>query len=174
METLRLLSLLCPDVPGVRPLFERAERRLSGLCYGRVCPTGECACASISVLRYRTARGAGESVAMGIRGIEVLRQARVGEGKWRCFPFNYTLLWLAEPPAGLDERAHSELSYARDRCKRLLSRMRAGASGKPFGQVRAKILQDALARVGGTTGVQSAMFEMDGIGVLRAAPLAMV
>ena len=111
---------------------------------------------------------------MGARGLEVLRQARVGEGQWRCFPFYYTLLWLTELPAGLDERTHSELSYARDRCKRLLSRMRAEASGKPSEQVRAKILQDVLARVGETTGVQSAMFEMDGTGVLRAVPLAMV
>jgi hypothetical protein len=160
METLRLLALLRPDVPEVRCLFERTERRLSGVCYGRVCPRGECAYASISVLRYHTARGAERSAGMIERGLEALRQARIGEGRWRRFPFYYALLWLAELPDGLDERTHAELSYARDRCQRLLSRMQSGVSAEPFEEVRVKILQDALARIGETAGVQGALFEV--------------
>lgn len=82
------------------------------------------------------------------RGLEALRQARIGDGTWRYFPFYYTLLWLVELPDGLDEHVRAELSYARDRCKRLLSRILPRTSGDPFEQVRAKIVGDALARGG--------------------------
>jgi hypothetical protein len=146
METLRLLALLQPDEPQVQSLFEIAEQRLSGVCYGSVCTTGECAHASISVLRYRTARGAARSAGMIARGLETLCRARTGEGKWRHFPFYYTLLWLTELPTGPDEHAHAELSYARDRCERLLSRTKSRETGKPYEQMRAKILRDALVR----------------------------
>jgi hypothetical protein len=172
METLRLLALLRPDDVEVRLLFERAERRLSGVCYGRVCPVGECAHASISVLRYHAARDAARSAGMIARGLETLRQARIGEGQWRYFPFYYTLLWLTELPEGLDERAHAELSYAQDRCRWLLSRSRPGTSGEPFEEVRAKILRDALARGGGTAYAQSPMYETNGAGILQTISLA--
>ena len=153
METLRLLALLQPEAPEVRLLFEMAERRLSDVCYGRVCSKGECAHASISVLRYHTARGAGNSAGMIVRGLDALRQDRTGKGHWHTFPFYYTLLWLTElhdgaVENGLGESAHTELSYARGRCERLLPRTRDGLPEKPFDRVRAKILHDALVRVG--------------------------
>jgi hypothetical protein len=159
METLRLLALPQPDAPEVRPLEQRADLRLSGVCYGRVCPVGECAHASISVLRYHAARGAERSAGVIAWGLEALWQARIGEGKWRHFPFYYALLWLTDLPGGFDERVQADLSYAQEPCQRLLSRMQARASGKPFEQVRAKILQDALARTGETAGAQGAIFE---------------
>ena len=166
METLRLLALLQPDAPEVQRLFEMAERRLSGVCFGRVCSKGECAHASLSVLRYHTARGVERGARMIVRGLEALRQDRVGEGKWRCFPFYYALLWLVELPDSLpydelDECVRAELLYARDRCGRLLSRLKPRASGKPFDRVRSKILQDALIRVARTAATQGVMFEVD-------------
>ena len=106
------------------------------------------------------------------RGLEALRQARTGDGQWRYFPFFYTLLWLVELPDGLDGRVRVELSYARPRCKRLLSRTPPRTSGDPFEQVRAKILRDALARGGETVYAQSPMFEKNGIGILETASLA--
>jgi hypothetical protein len=154
METLRLLALLQPDTPKVNRLFERAERRLSGVCYGRVCSKGECAHASISVLRYHTARDVEKGAAVIARGLEVLYQDRAGEGAWRSFPFYYTLLWLAELHGEHSERARAELSYARGRCERLLSRIRPGIPGKPFDRARERILRDALVRVGGTAGAR--------------------
>jgi hypothetical protein len=154
METLRLLALLQPDAPEGNRLFERVEWRLSGVCYGRVCSKGECAHASLSVLRYYTARGSEKGAAMIGRGLEALHQDRAGEGRWRSFPFYYTLLWLAELHGERGERAHAELSYARGRCERLLSRIRPGISAKPFDRVRERILRDALARVGGSAGGQ--------------------
>jgi hypothetical protein len=171
METLRLLALLQPDAAEVRQLFEMAERRLSGVCYGRVCSKGECAHASISVLRYHTARGVERGAGMIVRGLEALREERIGEGKWQTFPFYYTLLWLAELPDGLDERVRAEISYAQGRCERLLSTMKRGTSGKPFEQVRGKILQDALARAGGTAVAQGVMFEVDGAGSNDSSPV---
>lgn len=169
METLRLLALIQPNAPPVRRLFGMAERRLSGVCYGSICATGECAHASISVLRYHTARGAERSAGLIARCLEALHRDRAGEGRWRTFPFYYTLLWLVELPDGLDGRAHAELSYARERCERLLSRTKPGASGKPFDRVRDKILHDVLARVGGTAHAQGDVSDVDGTGVLRAA-----
>jgi hypothetical protein len=173
METLRLLALIQPHAPQVQRLFQAAERRLSGVCYGRVCSKGECAHASLSVLRYHTARGAERSAGMIRRGLEALRGDRTGTGKWRSFPFYYTLLWLAELPDGLDEGARVELSYARGRCERLLSRMEAGTPEKAFDRVRARVLQDALAQVGETALTQGLMFKADDVGVLQASLPAM-
>lgn len=159
METLRLLALLQPEVPVVHHLFEIAERRLSGQCYGRVCSKGECAHASISVLRYHTARGAGNSAGLIVRGLDALRQDRTGKGHWQTFPFYYTLLWLVElhdsgADNGLGQRAHAELAYARDRCERLLSGQRRKAFEKPFDRVREKILHDALAQAAAMAGMR--------------------
>jgi hypothetical protein len=162
METLRLLALLQPDTPQVQQLFEMSERRLSAVCYGRVCSKGECAHASISVLRYHTVRGAGNNAGMIGRGLDALRQDRTGKGHWRTFPFYYTLLWLTElhngaVDNGLDQQACAELSYARDGCKRLLSRPQPGSLEEPFVRVRAKILHDALAQVRATAPLHDSL-----------------
>jgi hypothetical protein len=55
-------------------------------------------------------------------GLRVLRKYRDGTGKWRRFPFYYTLLALSEID---DQLALAELRYAAPRCERLLNRYRA-------------------------------------------------
>jgi hypothetical protein len=55
-------------------------------------------------------------------GLKVLRKYRDGNGKWRRFPFYYTLLALSEID---DERAIDEMRYAAPVCERLVRRYRA-------------------------------------------------
>ena len=70
-------------------------------------------------------------------GLQVLRKYRDGTGKWRRFPFYYTLLALSE----LDGRlAKDEKQYAAPFCERLLKR----ASGKHKIAKRRKLLLERI------------------------------
>jgi hypothetical protein len=51
--------------------------------------------------------------------MQYLREYRDGRGRWRRFPFYYTLLALTEIP---DSRATSEMRYAAPVLERMLKR----------------------------------------------------
>lgn len=140
LETLRLLALIQPEAGQVQQIFQEADARLAGLCFAGVCTTGECAHASIAFLRYRAARDLAGSAPSVSHALDMLRQDRRGGGRWRRFPFYFTLLWLVELPADL---AREELAYASGVCEQLISRPQV--VGEPANAVRQTILRRSLA-----------------------------
>lgn len=144
METLRLLARLVPQeretrdrvtaadsertpVHTVRKIFAEADHRLIGRCYGSVCPRGECAHASIAVLRYRIAVDIETARPYIERGLQWLRETRIEAGGWHSFPFFFTLLWLIEllnatTDTSIRMQTLDELASTRDRCRRTVGR----------------------------------------------------
>jgi hypothetical protein len=109
--------------------------------YGEYC----CGTCSVALWRHLAAGGIPEVrpeawLAAAARGLQRLR---LGDGRWRRFPFYYTLLALTEMPAAL---ALAELRYAAPACERLLRRDRA-ATG-PYAQRRRLLLERALVTAG--------------------------
>ncbi|MBM3134723.1 MAG: hypothetical protein FJZ89_05420 [Chloroflexi bacterium] len=139
LETLRLLALLQPEADRVQRIFQEADARLAPLCFASVCTTGECAHASIAVLRYRMARDTVSAASSFSQALDALKADRRGDGRWRRFPFFFTLLWLVELPADL---ARDELSYAAPACARVIGRSRP--AGEPASAVRETILCRAI------------------------------
>ncbi|MFC1800261.1 hypothetical protein ACFL2Z_05085 [Candidatus Eisenbacteria bacterium] len=74
-------------------------------------------------------------------GVEYLREQRDGRGRWRRFPFYYTLLALAEIPG---PRAADEIRYAAPVLERMLKRR---GRGDKFQLRRRALAERALARV---------------------------
>jgi hypothetical protein len=71
-------------------------------------------------------------------GLKILRQRRDGQGRWRIFPFHYTLLALLE----LDSRmARQEMRYAAPVCERLARR---GPPEDPYARRRQVIARRVL------------------------------
>ncbi|UCD09414.1 MAG: hypothetical protein JSU79_01880 [Dehalococcoidales bacterium] len=66
-----------------------------------------------------TAGGLDNREARLTEGLKALRQRRDGSGRWRSFPFYYTLLSLTEIDIPL---AVDEMKYAADVCERYLKR----------------------------------------------------
>ena len=73
-------------------------------------------------------------------GMKALKSRRSGDGKWRVFPFWYTLLALSEIelPAAV-----SEMRHAAPRCEAYLTRWRAGEN---YAQRRRAVAEQVLAR----------------------------
>ncbi len=81
-----------------------------------------CGICTASLWRHLAVGGLNKPKKRLSAGLKVLRKYRDGTGKWRRFPFYYTLLALSE----LDDKlAQYELRYAAPLCERLLNRYRA-------------------------------------------------
>ena len=74
------------------------------------------------------------------RGMQVMKARRLGDGKWRAFPFYYAIYTLLS--LELDS-ARLELAYARPAMERYLKHAR----GNDYSQRRVTIIQQALAIV---------------------------
>jgi hypothetical protein len=74
-------------------------------------------------------------------GVEALRHSRDGEGRWRRYPFHYTVLALSEMDVSL---AIDELRYAAPILERLANRAPDGAA---FAARRRTLTERVLARV---------------------------
>jgi hypothetical protein len=74
-------------------------------------------------------------------GVEYLRDHRDGRGRWRRFPFYYTLLALVEIPG---RPAAAEISYASPVLERMLRRR---GRGDRFDLRRRTLAERALARI---------------------------
>ena len=143
LETLRILSILTPGDSRLLQLHEKADHRLQKLCFYNICITGECATLSIVFLRYLTALSCdahGETID---RGFAVLQQMRDGTGRWRKFPFFYTLLWLTELTF---PQVKNELAYTLPACQRLIKQYENGRDETSL--VRSIILHNALSMIG--------------------------
>jgi hypothetical protein len=113
LEALRILSILTPRDSRLLQLHEKADQRLQKLCFYDICITGECAAASIIFLRYLTTLTQNDHSEKIHCGLSSLKQMRDGSGRWRKFPFFYTLLWLTELtwPEAIHELAYALPAY---------------------------------------------------------------
>jgi hypothetical protein len=117
-EAARLLLLFGGDDLEVRAAVDRAASRLDVSCFVRGdCAVGECAHSSVAHLRLLGALQPNSPAV--VRRIGVIREHRDERGRWRSFPFYYTVFTLSEVGAGA---AKAELRYALPACERALSR----------------------------------------------------
>ena len=118
-RTLLLLNVMSADVKkameravaGFMPRMKQYIRADEG--------TYCCATCSCALWRHLSAGGLGNSERLLTNGIKTLRSFRDGKGRWKTFPFYYTLLVLneIELPAAV-----KEMQYAAPACERLLKR----------------------------------------------------
>ena len=92
-----------------------ARHQSEGFTVGMDC-CGRC---SVSLWRHVAAGGLGRLEMLLDRGIQALKKRRDGKGRWKVFPFYYTLLALSEIEL---PSAVAEMRYAAKSCQRLLSR----------------------------------------------------
>ena len=138
-EVARGLFLLVPATPGVREALERANQWLLGMCFADSCVLGECAQSTLGWMRYLAAGALDDAEGRLEAHLQVLSQYRDGRGRWKRFPFYYTLLALSEItlPAAV-----AEMQYAAPACERSLRRW--GTEGR-FTSRQKVLLERVLA-----------------------------
>jgi len=145
-EAIRALILLDVSDRAVKAALARAQEGMnarlrdaeaSGHQVGRYC-CGICSAAYWRTLTVGGLENAEERLALGMRD---LRQSRTGDGKWRPFPFWYTVLALSgvELPG-----ASRELRHAAPVCERYLRR---AAGGDAYAGRRRALAEQVLARL---------------------------
>ena len=78
-------------------ILEAVEKRLQKLCFvNNDCTLGECAYCGLAFWRYLLVSGRPDRDARVRRYLDVLRTHRDGNGRWKQFPFYFTLLVLFE------------------------------------------------------------------------------
>jgi hypothetical protein len=145
-EACRALILLNVPLAKVRDALNRATlgitRRLelaeaSGTARGVYC-CGTCTC---SLWRHLAVGGIKNSERRLASGVNALRSYRLGNGRWKRFPFYYTLLALSEIeiPSAL-----AELRYAAPACKRALKK---SPGNDKFARRRRLLVERVLGRI---------------------------
>lgn len=120
-EASRAMILLDVKDKPVREALERATKTFTAAIQLRERKHGIFCCGKCSVAMWRhlAVGGLCDQRRLLKLGMQVLRERRDGRGKWRTFPFYYTLLALTE----IDTPAsRAELRYAAPVCERLLKR----------------------------------------------------
>ena len=146
-EACRALLLLDVHTADVLEPLARATRAMvlrlakDDARYGQ--PAGHYCCCTCSVALWR------QLVACGLdhhderlrHGVSILAGRRTGDGRWKGYPFYYTLLALLEMTV---VEAQDELEYAAARCAAILAR---GLKGEePYATRRRVLLERVLAR----------------------------
>jgi hypothetical protein len=100
-----------------------------------------CGTCSVALWRHLAAGGLDDPEQRLAHGIQQLKKARDGKGRWRRFPFHYTLLALSE----LDSRAAlAEMRYAAPSAERSLKRDRGRDK---YARRRRSVMERVLAKV---------------------------
>jgi hypothetical protein len=142
-EAARALTLFSKTNPGFQDAgqyVDRADRWLSGQCFARDCMVGECAHSGIGLMRYVTVRDRDRSQEWLERHIEMLSGRRDGKGRWKGFPFYYTLLTLSEIDL---PSARQELCYTVPACERMRRRL---SGDDPVVRRRRDVIDRVLSR----------------------------
>lgn len=121
-------------------ILERTNRWLLEQCFASACTVGECAHSTVGLMRYLAVGGLADSEEQLNAHLVVLSQHRDGKGRWRRFPFYYTLLALSETdlPAAVEE-----MRYAAPACERFLRR---SPKDDVFASRRRAVVERVLAR----------------------------
>jgi len=119
-EACRALILLDVHSAEVNKALKRASegirKKLSEHWADGIYCCGSC---TVALWRHLTVGGLDKSDNFIDQGIKALKKHRYGKGRWRRFPFYYTLLVLNELE---DKHAYEEIHYASKVCERLLNR----------------------------------------------------
>jgi hypothetical protein len=99
-----------------------------------------CGTCTAALWRHLAVGGLKQSRGRLAAGLKVLRKYRDGTGKWRRFPFFYTLLALTEMN---DKLTANELRYAAPVCERYLRRYKAK---NKYARRRHKVAEKVLAK----------------------------
>jgi hypothetical protein len=145
-EASRALILLDGNSTVAREALKRSNRgmlRALMSCEAPNMPRGFYCCGTCTAAMWRhlAVGGLDKSRKRLSAGMKTLRKYRDGTGRWRRFPFYYTLLALNEMKAWL---ADSELRYAAPVCERLLKR---NVGKNKFAKRRIMLLERILARL---------------------------
>jgi len=147
LESARILSLLGGGHENVREALSRTSVAMGHACFATShCVIGECAHSSIAYLRDVAADRSGRRRKWIEKHLAVIRDHRDGLGRWKRFPFYYTLLALLEvgTPA-----ANAELEYARPACRRVIGRSSCGDHSARRKQILKRVLSgEAASRPG--------------------------
>lgn len=149
-EACRALILLDVPLASVRDALARAtegmtrrlrkaeqrERNCGRPWLGQYC----CGTCSVALWRHLAAGGLEDSERHLAAGMKALKTARLGDGRWRRFPFYYSLLVLGEADA---PGAIAEMRYAAPGLERLLSRR---PTGDAFDARRRALAERVLSR----------------------------
>ena len=138
VRTFRLLDLQAADFDGN---VGKAQQKLTDSCFAaQFCIVGECAHSAVGFMRLLASGIKHDSEARLRAHIKVITTQRDGKGRWKHFPFHYTLLALSE--AGLSD-AVEELRYA---ALAFEESMRKQGSLEPkYARRRQRLLDNVLA-----------------------------
>lgn len=139
-EAARAAWLLGNFDPGVRNAYHQATRWMlentDFLETGAFC----CSRCTLAFWRHFWVGDFGDKEAIMLKGLQMMKDSRLGDGKWRYFPFYYAVYTLLS----LDlEPAYAELRYARPAMEQYVKKTRAGAYSKR----RVTIFENALDKV---------------------------
>ena len=121
LEAARILSVVASDRADVRCALSRSAIAMGHACFAvSHCVIGECAHSSIAYMREAACDRNGDRRRWIDKHLRVIAGQRDGTGRWRRFPFYYTLLALLEvgTPA-----ANAEIEYACPACERVSRRL---------------------------------------------------
>ncbi len=120
-ETLKHLNWLQSKDKTIKPVLRKAGQTFAGFILDNhsrnQSPLGRYCCGNCSVSMWRHAASSGLSISRPIldSAADLLKKSRLSGGKWRGYPFYYTLLALLEFP---EELAKKELMHAAVSCER--------------------------------------------------------
>jgi hypothetical protein len=139
-EACRVLRLLKSPSQNVKDVLRRADlgmnRRLMGSGRFQKSAIFCCGICTASLWRNIAAGGLGPNRKYLKKGLKTFRKYRDGKGRWRIFPFYYTLLSLSEIGS---KDAWVELQYAGRVIERLVTRQGSGKYGK-----RRKVMMESI------------------------------
>lgn len=138
-ESARVLTLLAARTVDTRKTLGQINASLLKACFAQSCVKGECAHATIGLLRYLAAGRLDKRETRLNTHLRTLSQHRDGNSQWEHFPFYYTLLALTEIDLPL---AIQEMHYAAPTCEQQLRRI---STEDPVSQRRRAILQRVLS-----------------------------
>jgi len=138
-EAARAILLLGLSSPEMEPALEGVQSKLCAACFAAdLCVIGECAHSGVGFMRYLAAGGSSDAAQRLEAHIRSISQHRDGKGRWKRYPFHYTLLALSEIdlPA-----AQAEIRYAAPALERSMKRQ---ADGEERFKQRRQILMERL------------------------------
>ncbi|MBK8552900.1 MAG: hypothetical protein IPL53_18315 [Ignavibacteria bacterium] len=124
-ESLRALHLLNVKDKKVQAAFDKARSGIKNVLEKNyklgIYPLGMFCCGKCTAALWRniSAEGVNKNKKALDSGIKYLRSMRDGKGKWRRFPFFYTLLALTDIDL---PSAKEELKYASELCRKYINR----------------------------------------------------
>jgi hypothetical protein len=143
-EASRVLIMLDGSLPEAREALKKSNKGMIKALMS--CDTSTrvrgfycCGTCTAALWRHLAVGGLSKSKRRLVDGLRVLKRYRDGTGKWRRFPFYYTLLALSEIDRKL---AANEIHYVAPGCERLIKRYKA--KGK-IAQRRKILLERILA-----------------------------